>query len=62
MSVKEIKNKHGVWLDIEEIVHQYSECQFKQDGFYLNDELLFTWERADEIRKEMNDENNTTIS
>ena len=54
MEIREITNEHGVWLDIEEQSIDLQEGQFKEDGFYLNGSLLFTWERSDEIRKGFN--------
>lgn len=53
METREITNEHGVWLDIEETVSEYHEGQFKEDGFYLDGALIFTWKRADEIRKQL---------
>lgn len=48
-----IVNEHGIFFDYDEVVHNYQEIGFKENGMYFNDELLFTWEELEDIKKRL---------
>lgn len=48
-----IINEYGIWYDYEEIVHNYHEIGFKENGMYFNDDFLFTWEELEDIKNRL---------
>lgn len=45
-----IVNEKGIWFDYEEIVNNYQEFNFTEEGMFLNEEKMFTWEELESIK------------
>ena len=45
-----VQNEHGIWFNMEEKVTNLHEVKFDKEGFWFDDNLLFTWKKLEEIK------------
>ena len=50
--IKEIKNKYGIWIDIEETMNWNYEINFNEKGLSINGKFICDWDKLDRIKKE----------
>lgn len=53
MEIRKVVNEHGVWFDIEEIIHNCQEIKFDKEGMFLDGELIFNWIEFENIKRDV---------